>query len=387
MDWHLECSACQRTASAAGLPTVCECGQPWLVRYPERKPPVSQRNALAGPKGMWRIRAFLPLEPLEHPVTLGEGDTPLLPVPRLGARIGIPGALVKDESVNPTGSFKARGLAAAITRAALGGARAFTLPTAGNAGVAAAAYGARAGIPVRVYAPRSTPAMILAQIKAFGADLHLLEGHIGDCGRASRAYAAESGALDLSTLREPYRIEGKKTLGLELAESLDWTLPDAIIYPTGGGTGLIGMWKAFLELREAGWITGALPRMFTVQAAGCAPMVRAFETGADHAEPWQDPSTSASGLRVPAPLGDRLMLRALRESGGGAVAVSDPELTDEARQGARLEGIDFAPEGGAAIAAARTLRERGVLRAEHRVVLFNTGAGWLYRDPAELLQG
>ena len=387
MDWTLECSECQRTASPAGLPTVCECGQPWLVRYPARKPSRSERGALDGRRGMWRIRGFLPLEPLEEPVTLGEGDTPLLPVPRLGARIGIPAALVKDESLNPTGSFKARGLAAAITRAAAGGAAAFTLPTAGNAGVAAAAYGARAGIPVRVYAPKSTPPMILAQIKAFGADLQLLDGHIGDCGRASRAYAVESGAFDLSTLREPYRIEGKKTLGLELAEALDWALPDAIIYPTGGGTGLIGMWKVFLELREAGWVTGALPRMFTVQAAGCAPVVRAFETGADHAEAWQDPWTSASGLRVPAPLGDRLMLRALRESGGGAVAVTDAALEEEAREGSRLEGIDFAPEGGAAIAAARMLRERGVLRPEHRVVLFNTGAGWLYREPAELPRG
>jgi len=387
MDWHLECSACGTTAAPAGLPTVCECGQPWLVRYPERRPDPALRSTLAGPAGMWRIRAFLPLEPLEAPVSLGEGDTPLLPVPRIGARIGLPGALVKDESVNPTGSFKARGLAAAVTRAVAGGARAFTLPTAGNAGVAAAAYGARAGIPVRVYAPKSTPPMILAQISAFGADLQLLDGHIGDCGKASRAYAAESGAFDLSTLREPYRIEGKKTLGLELAEALHWTLPDAIIYPTGGGTGLIGMWKAFQELRDAGWVAGALPMMFTVQATGCAPVVRAFEQGADRAEGWQDPWTVASGLRVPAPLGDRLMLRALRESGGGAVAVSDADLSEEARQGSRLEGIDFAPEGGASIAAARVLRERGVLRPAHRVVLFNTGAGWLYRDPAELPRG
>jgi len=384
MDWHLECSACGKTASAAGLPTVCECGQPWLVRYPDRRPDSTQRTASGGGTGMWRHRSFLPLDPLEQPVSLGEGNTPLLAVPRIGARLGLPATLVKDESVNPTGSFKARGLAAAVTRAAAGGARAFTLPTAGNAGVAAAAYGARAGIPVRVYAPRTTPPMILGQITAFGADLHLLDGHIGDCGKASRAYAAESGALDLSTLREPYRIEGKKTLGLELAEALGWTLPDAIIYPTGGGTGLIGMWKVFQELRDAGWVSGALPRMYTVQAAGCAPVVRAFESGADHADPWQGPETVASGLRVPGPLGDRLMLRALRESGGGAVAVSDAALMEEARQGSRLEGIDFAPEGGAAIAAARSLRESGVLREADRVVLFNTGAGWLYRDPAEL---
>src|ERR1041385_404457 len=384
LDWHLECSACGRTASPAGLPTVCECGQPWLVRYTRPAPDVAQRVVHNAQRGMWRIRSFLPLMPGEEPITLGEGDTPLLAVPRIGARIGLPHAWVQDEATNPTGSFKARGLSAAITRAVPGGARRFTLPTAGNAGVAAWVYGARAGVPVRVYAPRTTPPAILAQIRALGADLHLLDGHIGDCGKASRAYAAESGAFDLSTLREPYRIEGKKTLGLELAEAFGWSMPDAILYPTGGGTGLIGMWKAFQELRAAGWVDGPLPRMFTVQASGCAPVVKAFESGADHCESWPDPWTIASGLRVPGPLGDRLMLRALRESGGGAVAVSDADLDQEAREGSRLEGIDFSPEGGASIAAARALRERGGLKPEHRIVLFNTGAGWHYRGPAEL---
>jgi threonine synthase len=384
MDWILECSACDRTSPPDGLPTVCSCGQPWLVRYPARRPAPAERDAIARARGMWRFRSFLPLEPAEEPVTLGEGDTPLLATPRIGARIGLPRLLVKDEGTNPTGSFKARGLSAAITRAARGGAASFTLPTAGNAGVAATAYGARAGIPVRVYAPETTPAMILAQIVSYGGDLRLLDGHIGDCGKASRAWAAESGAFDLSTLREPYRIEGKKTLGLELAEQLGWALPGAIIYPTGGGTGLIGMWKVFQELRAAGWVGDPLPRMFTVQAAGCAPVVRSFESGADRCEPWKDPETIASGLRVPGPIGDRLMLRAIRESGGGAVAVTDADLDREARDGSRREGIDFAPEGGAAIAAARILRERGVLAPEERVVLFNTGAGWLYRDPREL---
>lgn len=386
MDWILECSACGTTAAPAGLPTVCSCGQPWLVRYPGRRMDPGERTSVAAARGMWRFRSFLPLVPGEEPVSLGEGDTPLLETRRIGERIGLRNLLVKDEGTNPTGSFKSRGLSAAITRAVLGGAKAFTLPTAGNAGVAAAAYGARAGVPVRVYAPRTTPATILSQIAAYGADLKLLDGHIGDCGKASRAWAAESGAFDLSTLREPYRIEGKKTLGLELAEQLGWTLPAAIIYPTGGGTGLIGMWKVFRELVDAGWVTGALPRMFTVQASGCAPVVKSFEEGADHCTPWPDPTTIASGLRVPGPLGDRLMLRALRESGGGAVAVSDGDLAAEAWEGGRLEGIDFAPEGGAAVAAARQLRERGVLTPEDRVVLFNTGAGWLYRDPAELHQ-
>src|SRR3990170_1094414 len=377
MDWRLECASCGRTALPSGLPTVCECGQPWLVRYPGREHGSRTRSG-APKRGMWRFRSFLPLGPGEEPLSLGEGDTPLLPVGRIGARIGLPNAMVKDESTNPTGSFKARGLAAAVTRAVLGGARSFTLPTAGNAGVAASAYGARAGVPVRVYAPRTTPATLLAQITTFGGDLQLIDGHIGDCGRESRAYAAQTGAFDLSTLREPYRIEGKKTWGRELAEALDWELPDAILYPTGGGTGLIGMWKAFLELREAGWVPRerALPRMFTVQSTGCAPIVQAFESGQENAQPWADPWTIASGLRVPAPLGDRLMLRALRESGGGAVAVEDPDLEAEAREGSRLEGIDFAPEGGASIAAARLLRERGVLLPPDRVVLFNTGAGW-----------
>lgn len=383
-DWVLQCSACGGGAAPDGLPTVCECGQPWLVRYPARRPDPTSRAGIAAERGMWRFRSFLPLSDGEVPITLGEGDTPLLDVPRIGSRIGVPGLRVKDEGTNPTGSFKSRGLSAAVTRAAAGGARAFTLPTAGNAGVAAAAYGARAGIPVRVYAPKTTPGTLLSQIRSYGADLQLLDGHIGDCGKASRAYAAESGAFDLSTLREPYRIEGKKTLGLELAEQLGWTLPDAIVYPTGGGTGLIGMWKVFQELSEAGWVRGPLPRMYTVQAEGCAPVVRAFHEGADRCTPWPDPTTVASGLRVPGALGDRLMLRALRESGGGAVAVSDSELAQEAEQGGRLEGIDFAPEGGAAIAAARALRASGVLLPEDRVVLFNTGAGWLYRDPAEL---
>jgi threonine synthase len=333
---------------------------------------------------MWRYRAFLPLVGAEVPVTLGEGDTPLLPALRTGARLGLSRLWIKDEGANPTGSFKARGLSAAVTRAGAAGATGFVIPTAGNAGVAAAAYGARAGLPVRVYAPATTPGTILSQIRIYGADLHLLEGHIGDCGRAARAWAAESGAIDLSTLREPYRIEGKKTLGLELAMQLGWSLPTAIIYPTGGGTGLIGMWKAFAELRRAGWVTDAPPRMFSVQSSGCAPIVRAFETGADRATPWENPWTIASGLRVPAPLGDRLILRALRESGGAAVAVTDADLAAEAASATHAEGVDLSPEGGAAVAAARLLRERGLLRADDEVVIFNTGGGWLYREPDQL---
>jgi threonine synthase len=256
----------------------------------------------------------------------------------------------------------------------------FTLPTAGNAGVAASAYTARAGASVRVFAPRTTPATILSQIIAYGGDLVLLDGHIGDCGRAARAWAAESGAVDLSTLREPYRIEGKKTLGLELALQLDWRAPHAIIYPTGGGTGLIGMWKAFRELADVGWVTDPMPRFYTVQSSGCAPVVRAFDAGAERAEPWADPWTVASGLRVPGPLGDRLMLQALRGSRGGAIAVSDEALMAEALRVTREEGVDLSPEGGASIVAAAELARRGALHPDEQVVVFNTGAGWLYRD-------
>ena len=379
LPWSLECSSCGKTRAAEGLAGVCECGRPYLVRYAAAPPP-DARSALAA-RGwtMWRYREWLPLADGENPVTLGEGGTPLLPTPRLAAQHGLSHLWVKDESTNPTGSFKARGLAAAVTRAAYAGATSFVVPTAGNAGVALAAYAARAGARARVYAPASTPATILSQIRTFGGDLVLVEGHIGDCGAAARAFATETGALDVSTLREPYRIEGKKTLGLELAEQLGWTFPDAVVYPTGGGTGLIGMWKAFGELARAGWVGGTPPRMYSVQAAGCAPVVRAFEDGADGCAEWPDPSTIAAGLRVPRPLGDRLILRALRESGGAAVAVTDAQLRAAACELQSSEGIDACPEGGAALAGALELKTRGLIRARERVVVFNTGAGWLYR--------
>lgn len=363
---------------AAGRPGVCEaCGAPWLVRYAS-SPPAMLRDELGRrPWTMWRYREWLPLQAGEKPTSLGEGGTPLVETGRVGA--GFARLLVKDESVNPTGSFKARGLAAAVTRARLAGAERCVVPTAGNAGVALAAYAARAGLAARIFAPATTPPTILSQITRFGGDLTLIEGHIGDCGRAARRYAAERHALDVSTLREPYRIEGKKTLGLELAEQLGWTLPQAIVYPTGGGTGLIGMWKVFNELRDAGWVGERLPRMFAVQSSGCAPVVRAFERHADHCDPWPDPHTAAAGLRVPAPLGDRLMLRALRESNGGAVAVDDADLVAASGELMREEGIDASPEGGATLAGARLLLQRGVIGAGDTVVLFNTGAGWLYR--------
>jgi threonine synthase len=380
LDWQLECTACGNTRNADGLPTVCDrCGQPWLVRYQRAAPTIGDRAEIRRGHGMWRFRHFLPLLPGEEPVTLGEGDTPLLAVPRLAEAIDVSALLVKDEGGNPTGSFKARGMSAAITRARAAGATRLVAPTAGNAGVALAAYAARAGLDARVYAPTSSPATILQQIRFFGADLQLVDGHIGDCGRMASEWSATSGAYNVSTLREPYRIEGKKTLGLELALQLGWRLPDAIIYPTGGGTGLIGMWKAFNELITAGWVLGPPPRLFTVQSAGCAPVVQAFEQGAERCAPWPDPVTVASGLRVPAPLGDRLMLEALRASNGGVVAVPDADLEAAAALGTAREGIDVSPEGGAAIAAVSRLVGQGVLSRDAGIVIFNTGAGWLYR--------
>jgi threonine synthase len=379
--WSLECSACRQVRQPDGLPGVCDaCSQPYLVRYPSTPTPEAAPPLRERPWTMWRYREWLPLGPHETPVTLGEGATPLLRVPRIGERHGFDDLWVKDEGKNPTGSFKARGIAAAVTRAVLAGCTRFVVPTAGNAGVALAAYAGRAGVAARVYAPASTPSTILSQIREFGAELAVIEGHIGDCGRAARAYAAESGATDVSTLREPYRIEGKKTLGLELAEQLGWSLPDVIVYPTGGGTGLIGMWKAFGELIAGGWVDEARPRMYAVQADTCAPVVRAFGQGAGQCIPWADPRTVAAGLRVPAPLGDRLILSVLRDSHGGAVAVSDQDLVACARELQIAEGIDAAPEGGATLAGAIALKRRGEIGASERVVLLNTGAGWLYRS-------
>jgi len=384
MDWILQCSGCSRDGDPGGLPTICPgCGQPWLVRYPSRQHPRTPSPARSSPRtrrhGMWRHDRFLPLLPEEAPVTLGEGDTPLLDLPRTADELGLGQVWLKDESVNPTGSFKARGLAMAVTRAVAAGADRFVIPTAGNAGVALAAYAARAGRQATVFAPTSTPRTILAQIEGFGGDLRLIEGHIGDCGRAARELSAKNGAFDVSTLREPYRIEGKKTLGLEIAEQLGWTMPDAVVYPAGGGTGLIGMWLAFQQLLAAGWVTGPPPRLFAVQSAGCAPVVRAVEAGSDRCEAWTEPWTVASGLRVPNPLGGQLMLRAIRDTRGGAIAVTDEELAEQARVVSRREGVDLSPEGGATLAGAVKLRARGSLGPKDRVVLFNTGAGWLYR--------
>jgi threonine synthase len=288
---------------------------------------------------------------------------------------------VKEEGLNPTGSFKARGMSAAVTRAKGFGVKGLVVPTAGNAGAALAAYAAAAHITARVYAPRETPGAILNTIRTFGAELVLVDGHIGDAGKHARAFAAESGYFDVSTLREPYRIEGKKTMGLEIAEQLDWTLPTHIIYPTGGGTGLIGMWKVFRELCTIGWLPRAvtMPRMIVAQASGCAPIVRALKEGADRATPWENPRTHAAGLRVPGPLGDRLILRAVRESGGDAVDASEDEIRFATDELTRQTGVDAAPEGGCALAVLREMARDGRIGGDSEVVVFNTGSGSSYR--------
>jgi threonine synthase len=377
--WHLECSACDFRQDGLQAASVCPtCGQPLLVRYDSSWP---RRETIGAGWDMWRYRGVLPIRDDERPISLGEGATPLVEAPDLAREIGVARLVIKDEGLNPTASFKARGMSAAVTRAAALGVPGLVVPTAGNAGAALAAYGAAARLPVRVFAPASTPAPILATIRALGAELSLVDGHIGDAGKAARAFAASDGYFDVSTLREPYRIEGKKTMGLELAEQLGWRLPTHVVYPTGGGTGLIGMWKVFAEMRDGGWLPRdvVMPRMIVAQPDGCAPIVRAFHAGAQFATPWENPETHASGLRVPGPLGDRLILRALRESEGEAASVSEGAIRRDTLRLSRMTGVDAAPEGGCALAVLDLLvRERRV-PADAEVLLFNTGSGASYR--------
>lgn len=328
---------------------------------------------------MWRWRALLPVSPTTRIATLGEGGTPLLRADRLGAQSGLSDLWIKDESGNPTGSFKARGLALAVTKAKELGARALALPTAGNAGSAAAAYAARAGIPCTVVMPKDTAPAFKAEVRAFGAELVEIDGLIDDCGAFVAAHEEARGWFDLSTFKEPYRVEGKKTLGFEIAEQLGFCLPDAVVYPTGGGTGLVAMWKAWNELEGCGLIGAARPRLFAVQAEGCAPLVRAFESGADRCEKVAGATTAALGLRVPKPFADEWILAVLRRSNGGAVAVAEEAIRQGVADLARCEGLAACPESGAALAGMRALIARGVIRAKDRVVVVSTGAGYNYR--------
>jgi len=384
---HLECSACGERHDAARLLNLCRaCGMPLLARYDlaSAASTMTREAVETRPPDMWRYREVMPAMGDYRP--LGEGYTPLLHAGRLGARYGMARLYVKDESVNPTGSFKARGLAAAVAAARRLGARRLCLPSAGNAASAAAAYGAWVGLPVHVFLPETTPAPFFKEIAAYGAVLHSVKGHIGDAGRAMKEMMAaepEGGWFDLSTLKEPYRLEGKKTMGYELAEQMEGGLPDVVVYPTGGGTGLIGMWKAFSEMECMGWIGAGRPRMISVQSSGCAPIVKAFEEGKEKAEPWPDPATVASGLRVPSAIGDFLILGALRESGGCAVAAPETSLIPAVKEIGRLEGIFTAPEGAATLVALQRLLDEGKVDPGERVVLFNTGTGLKYLDALE----
>ena len=379
----LECTFCgSRYPADRPIRTCPECGKVLYPRYDLDAARHSfDRATLPGrPPNMWRYFEMMPIRDESNVVTLGEGFTPLLRAERLGREMGAPNILIKDEGVNPTASFKARGLSAAVSKARELGITKLTMPSAGNAGGALAAYAARAGIEAHVYMPQDVPEANRTEAVTAGAHVTLVDGLISDAGAVSRRMAAEHGRFDVSTLQEPYRVEGKKTMGYELAEQLDWTLPDAIVYPTGGGTGIVGFWKAFEEMEQLGWTDGKRPRMYSVQPEGCAPIVRAFHQGDRFAEPWQDAHTLAAGMRVPAAIGDYLMLDALRESGGGAVAVADEEILEWVPKVSSLEGIFVCPEGAATAAALARLLQDGTISPDETVLLLNTGSGLKYLD-------
>ena len=377
---HLECGACATRHEVAPLNLCVKCGKPLLARYDMdgARSVITKRTWESGRDDLWRFFDMLPVKDARHVTSLGEGMTPLLTGDRLAEEVGLPGLLVKDESGNPTGSFKARGMTAAVSKAREFGLTRFVVPSAGNAGAALAAYAARAGAEADVYLPADTPAPIARQVQAFGARVHLVKALITDAAKEVQARAAAGEVFDVSTLREPYRVEGKKTMGYEVVMQNGWRVPDIIIYPTGGGTGIVGMWKAFDEMEQLGLIGSERPRMVSVQAEGCAPIVRAYHNGKESAEPWENASTQAWGLRVPRAIGDFLILRALRDSGGTAITVSEDAIVEAQKTFARRAGIAAAPEGAATLAAARTLADEGAIERGETVVLFNTGAAWPY---------
>jgi threonine synthase len=380
---HLYCSLCGKIFPWQQLQTVCtECGRPLLARYETSSDEAERIKASLSsrPPSLWRYREMLPLPGDQEILTLGEGWTPLLPASHLADQCGLNRLWIKDESQNPTGSFKARGMAVAVAMAKYLGAKKLAAPSAGNAAGALAAYAARAGLPAYLFMPEDTPEANIVECQIMGADITLVEGLITDCGREVALRKEKEGWFDLSTLKEPYRVEGKKTLGYEIAEQLNWRLPDVIIYPTGGGTGLIGMWKAFAEMTTMGWINADRPRMVAVQAVGCQPIVSALKMNHRFAEEHRNAATKAAGLRVPKAIADFLILDTIRTSHGTAVAVSDEEMLDAAREIGRSEGIFVAPEGGAAYAALKQLRANRQILPEESVVLFNTGSGLKYLE-------
>jgi threonine synthase len=361
---------------------LCTCGAPLLARYDLNAAKAWRKETLSGREpNMWRYREMLPLLDGDQPVTLGEGFTPLFHARALGADLGLPSLYIKDESLNPTNSFKARGQSAAITRAKALGAHTISVPSAGNAGNAMAAYAARAGLQAQVFLPKDAKEPFVLECRLYGAEVTLVDGLITDAGRMAAEKGKPLGWYDVSTLKEPYRVEGKKTMAYELAEQLGWRWPDWIVYPTGGGTGLIGMWKAFEEIETIGWVPrGKRPKMVSVQAENCAPIVRAYEQGKEKAEPWENAATVADGLRVPRAIADFLILRAIRESGGTAVAVRDADMVRDMVEIGRFEGVSAAPEGGAALTAIRHLVKNGSIKPQETVVLFNTGGALKYLD-------
>lgn len=379
---HLECSLCKKRHEAGLAHNLCECGGPLLVRYDLDKARDNwSREWLAGsPASMWRYAPVLPVGMPESVVSLGEGFTPLVRADRLGNVLGAKNLWIKDEGINPTGSFKARGLSCAISMCVELGIKKVAVPSAGNAASATAAYAAAAGIECHIFMPRDVPQSNFIECKAMGAHVTLIDGLISDCGRIVAERKQAEGWFEVSTLKEPYRIEGKKTMGYELAEQFRWDLPDAIFYPTGGGVGMIGMWKAFDEMEHLGWISSKRPKMICIQVEGCQPVVRAFEQGTPRSEFWHNAHTVASGLRVPKPLGDFLVLDAVRESGGTAIAVSDEEMLDAGIELASMEGMFAAPEGAACVAGLKKLLASGFLKPEERIAIYNTGSGLKYLE-------
>src|SRR5262249_4171680 len=381
---HLVCSACGTVHDARQLQNLCsKCQKPLLAQYDlAAVARALSRETLRtrSDKSLWRFRELLPLPQNVDPVSLGEGGTPLLRAPRFGGQVGLSNLWIKDESLNPTQSFKARGMSVAVSMAKYLGATKLAVPSAGNAGGALAAYAARAGLEAHIFMPRDTPCANIIECRELGAHVTLINGLITDCGAEIARRKETESWFDVSTLKEPYRVEGKKTLGYELAEQFNWQLPDSILYPTGGGTGLIGMWKAFDEMEALGWIGTKRPRMFAVQATGCAPVVRAFEAGEKTAAEFPDAHTLASGLRVPKAIGDFLILNILRQSNGGAIAIDDEEMIRVAREVGSSEGLFIAPEAAACFAALKSLRSEGEIGSGERVIVFNTGSGIKYLD-------
>lgn len=380
---HLECTYCHKTFSAAEPHRTCpECAKVLYPRYDLQaaKADLTKDKLKERVPNMWRYFEVMPILDEANIVTLGEGFTPIFKAERLGKDMGQNNLYIKDEGINPTGSFKARGLGAAVSKAHELGITRLTMPSAGNAAGAMTAYAAKAGMEAYVFMPKDAPEANQKEVIITGGNLTLVDGLITDAGRLSQQKADELGLFDVSTLREPYRVEGKKTMGYEIAEQMGWKLPDAIIYPTGGGTGIVGMWKAFEEMEEMGWIDSKRPKMYAVQSENCAPIVRAFNEGTRHAEPWENAHTIAAGIRVPAAIGDYLILDALRESGGGAITVNDDEIMTYMRKVASLEGMFICPEGAAITAALEKFLADGTLTADESVLLLNTGSGLKYLE-------